>query len=74
MYQINLRAQASKLASLTAHWQIARVQQRATEPRQRRSHLRAAIAELANLATLRTIPGSALGTAERPDPRDSRNW
>ena len=75
MYQINLRAQASKLASLTARWQIARVQQRgAAEPRQRRSHLRAALAELANLATLRVMPGSSLDTAARPDPCDPRNW
>jgi hypothetical protein len=74
MYQINLRAQASKLASLTARWQIARVQQCAAEPRQRISHLRAALVELANLATLRVMPGSSLDTAERPDPRDPHYW
>jgi hypothetical protein len=75
MYQMNLRAQASKLAALTARWQLARVQQRAAaEPRQRRSHLRAALAELTNLAMLRVMPGVALGTPTRPDPRDLRNW
>jgi hypothetical protein len=74
MYQINLRAQASKLTLLMAHWQIARVQQRAAEPRQRRSHLRVALAALANLATLRVLPGSSSDTVERPDPRDPRNW
>ena len=75
MYQINLRAQASKLASLTARWQIARVQQRtAAEPRQRRSHLRAALAKLAHLATLRVMPGSSSDTAKRPNPRDPRSW
>ena len=74
MYQINLRAQASKLASLTARWPIARVQQHAAEPRRHTSHLRAALAELANLATLRVMPGSSLDTAERHDPRDPRNW
>ena len=73
MYQINLRAQASKLAALTARWPLARGQRRAA-PRQRASHLRAALAELANLATLRVMPGSSLDTAARPDPRDPRNW
>jgi len=74
MYQMNLRAQASKLASLTTRWQIAHIQQRAAEPRQRTSYLRTAPAELANLATLRVMPGSSLDTAARPDPRDPRNW
>ena len=74
MYQINLRTQASKLAALTARWQLARVQQRRAAPRQRASHLRAALAELANLATLRVMPGSSLDTAARPDPRDPCNW
>jgi hypothetical protein len=73
MYQINLRAQASKLAALTARWQLARVQRPAT-PRQRAAHLHAALAELANLATLRVMPGSSLDTAARPDPRDPCNW
>ena len=74
MYQITLRAQASKLASLTAHWQIVRVQQRATDPRQGTAHLRAALAVLANLATLRVMPGSASESAVRHDPRDPCNW
>jgi hypothetical protein len=74
MYQINLRAQVSKLALLMAHRQIADIQQRAAEPRWRISHLRAALAELANYATLRVTPGSSFGTAERHDPRDPRNW
>jgi hypothetical protein len=75
MYQLNLRVQTSKLTSLTARWQRGHIQQRAAvAPRQRRSHLRAAIVELAKLATLRVIPGSALDMAERPDPRDPRNW
>ena len=75
MYQINLRAQASKLASLTARWQIVPVQQRAAaEPRQRTVYLRAALATLANLATLRVMPGSASESAERHDPCDPRNW
>ena len=74
MYQINLRAQASKLASFTARWPIARAQQHAAEPRQHRSHLHMVLAELAKLATLRVMPGSAFDTAEQHDPRDSRNW
>jgi len=73
MYQINLRARASKLAALTARWQLTRVQ-RPAAPRQRASHMRAALAELANLATLRVMSGSSLDTAARPDPRDPRNW
>jgi hypothetical protein len=75
MYQLNLRAQASKLASLTARWQRGHIQQRAAAaPRQRRSHLRVALAELANLATLRVVPDSASGRAARRDPRHPRNW
>lgn len=75
MYQINLQAQANKLAALTARWPFARVQQpAAAEPRWRASHLRAALAELANLATLRVLPGSAFDTTERHDPRDPRHW
>ena len=74
MYQINLHAQASKLASLTARWQLARIRQRPAAPRQPKPHLRAALAELANLATLRVIPGSSSNTAARLDPRDPRNW
>jgi hypothetical protein len=75
MYQLNLRIQASKLASVTARWQRGHIQQHtAVAPRQRRSHLRAALTELANLATLRVMPDSASNTAARPDPRDSRNW
>jgi hypothetical protein len=75
MYQINLRAQASKLAALTTHWSFARVQQCAVAvPRQHRSRLHTALAELANLASLRVLPGSGLGTTERHDPRDPRNW
>jgi hypothetical protein len=74
MYQINVRAQASKLASLTARWQITRVQQHAAEPRQRTSRLRAALAELANLVILCRMPGSAFDTTERQDPRAPGNW
>jgi hypothetical protein len=74
MYQINVRAQASKLASLMARWQIARVQQHTAEPCQHTSRLRATLAELANLAALRVMPGSLSDTTERPDPRDPRNW
>jgi hypothetical protein len=75
MYQINLRAQASKLAALTTHRPFARVQQRAVDvPREHRTRLRTALDELANLASLRVMPGSGLGTAKRPDPRDPRNW
>jgi hypothetical protein len=75
MYQIHLRAQVNKLAALTARWPFARVQRHAiTEPRQHRSHLRAALAELANLATRRVMPGSAFDTTKRHDSRDPRNW
>ena len=74
MHQMNLRTQASKLALLTARWRIARVQQPAAAPRQRESHLRAALAGLENLVTLRMMPGSSSDTAARPDPRDPCNW
>jgi hypothetical protein len=74
MYQIDLRAQASKLASLTARWQIARLQQHAAESRQRRSYLHAALAALTHLATLRVMSGRSSGMSERPNPRDQRNW
>jgi hypothetical protein len=75
MYQLNIRVQASKLALLTARWQRGHIQQRGVPAaRQRRSHLRAALTELANLATLRVMPDSALDRAARPDPRDPRNW
>jgi hypothetical protein len=75
MYQIHLRTQASKLAALAERWQLARIQQRtATESRQHRSYLRAALAKLTNLATLRVMPGNSSDTAERHDPRNPRNW
>jgi hypothetical protein len=73
MYQINVRAQASKLILLTARWQIARVQRRAT-PHRRAAYMRAALAELANLVALRVMPGSAPDLPAQPDPRDPRNW
>jgi hypothetical protein len=75
MYQINLRAQAGKLAALTTHWPFTRVQQRAVVvPRQHGSRLRMALAELANLASLRAMLGSTVDTTERHDPRDPCNW
>jgi len=75
MYQLNLRAQASKLASLAAQWQAAGAQQRAAaEPRRRASSLRAVLAGLANLATLRTMPGAWPESPTRHDLRESRNW
>ena len=74
MYQLNLRAQASKLAALTARWPFARVQQHAAEPSQRRSHVYAALAALARLATSRVMSGGVADTTERHDPRDPRNW
>ncbi len=67
MYQINLRAQA--LAALTT-----RIQQLPAVPRLHTSQLRAALAKLANLVTLRVMPGSSSDMAERFDPRDPRNW
>jgi hypothetical protein len=74
MYQIHVRAQASKLVALAARWQITRVQQHAAAPRQRAPRRRGALAELANLAALRAMPGSLSNTAERHDPCDPRNW
>ena len=75
MYQLNLRAQASKLASLTAQWQAARVQQRAAaEPRRHAPSLRAVLAGLANLATLRAMPDASPDSPARYDPCESRNW
>jgi hypothetical protein len=73
MYQINMRAQASKLASLTERLQIAHVLRPAT-PRQHALHLRAASDGLAKLATLRVMPGSSANGSARPDPRDPSNW
>lgn len=73
MYQLNLRAQVSKLASLTTRWQIARTQQAATAPR-RAIHLGAALAQLSALATLRVMPGGSPDAAVCTDPRDPRNW
>ena len=67
MVQINLRAQA--LTALTT-----RIQQRAAASRQRVSYLRAGLAKLANLATLRVMPSSMFDASERPDPRDPCNW
>ncbi len=68
MYQLNPRAQASKLASLPTRWQIA------IAPRQQASYLRIVITKLTNLALLRAIPGNSFDTTGRPDPRDPRNW
>ena len=73
MYQLHLRAQASKLVALTTRWPFARSQQPA-EPRRHTAHLRTVLAELANTATLRVMLGSALDTTERHDPRDPCNW
>jgi hypothetical protein len=67
MYQINLRVQA--LAGLTK-----RMQQQPATPRQHISLLHIAATKLANLATLRVIPGRSFDAPERPDPRDPRNW
>ena len=74
MYQINLRAQASKLVAMTTRWPLARVQQPASESRRHTSHLRAALAELANLVILCRMPGSPFDTTERQDPRAPGNW
>jgi hypothetical protein len=69
MYQINLRAQVNKLAALTIHWPFARVQQPAAQPR-----LRAALAELADAATLHVRSSNAAPSTQRRDPRDPCNW
>ena len=74
MYQINLRAQASRLAAMTTRWPFASVQQPASEPRRHTSHLRAALAGLAHLVILRVMPGSAFDNTERQDPRAPGNW
>ena len=74
MYQINLRTQAGKLAALAAGRPFARVQQHAAEPSLHTSYMRAVLATLANLATLRVLPSSALESAERHDPRNPHNW
>ena len=74
MYQLDLLTQASKLASPTARRMIARVQQPDTELHRQTSFLRLALDRLANLATVRAMPGSRLGTARRHDPRDPQNW
>jgi hypothetical protein len=73
MYQINLRSQAGKLALLAAQWQDALVRQ-STAPHLRRSRVRAALSGLANLATLRAMPGAPADLASQHDPRDPRNW
>jgi hypothetical protein len=72
MYHINLRAHANKLAALTPHWPFIRVQQPTAEPRPSRLH--AALAQLANVATLHVQPSSASQSTQRRDPRDPRNW
>ena len=74
MYQINLLTQASKLASLAAGWPFARVQQHAAEPSRHTLYVRAVLATLANLATLRVLPSGALESTERHDPRNPHNW
>jgi hypothetical protein len=74
MYQIYLRAQASKLAARTSRRSIARARRQIAEPRQRTVHLGMALAKLANFATLCVMPGRSLDPAARPDPRDPRNW
>jgi hypothetical protein len=72
MYQINLRAHASKLASLATRWQIARIQRPAVPRRAIQLHV--ALAALSRLVTLRVMPGWLPDSATRPDPRDPRNW
>ena len=75
MYQLNLRAQASKLATLASDWQAGRVEQRAAgAPRRRTSGVRAALAGLGRLATLRAMPDAPTDAAAQYDPRDPRNW
>ena len=70
MYQIYLRIQAVKLATLTAH-----IQQRAfAQAPHSIPGLRAALAGLAQLATLRALPNAPAGSIARPDPRDPQNW
>jgi hypothetical protein len=73
MYQLNLLSQASKLASPTARRPIDCAQQPDAEPHQHTSFLQLTLAKLANLATLRVMPGSPSGAAQH-DPRDPRNW
>jgi hypothetical protein len=75
MYQLNIRAQAGKLAALIAHRPITHVQHQAPAASHKpTSYLRAMLSALANLAALRVIPGSSLDTPARIDPRDPRNW
>lgn len=70
MYQIVLRIQAVKLAALRTH-----IQQRAFGHAPRGvSDLRAALAGLAQLATLRALPNASAGSVARHDPRDPQNW
>ena len=75
MYQIQLRTQASRLAMLASEWQASRIQRRAgASYRQRASSLRAALAGLAQLATLRAMPDVSTSAAAQYDPRDPCNW
>jgi hypothetical protein len=67
MYQINQRAQAPAILT-------SRMQQLAAASRQHTPQLRAALAKLADLATLRVMLGSSFDAPERPDPRDPRSW
>ena len=70
VYQIHLRAHASKLAM-----RVARIQRRADiHPRRQRFSLRDALAGLARLAALRVPFDASIDTAEWCDPRDPRNW
>ncbi|HJZ46634.1 MAG TPA: hypothetical protein VKE41_05690 [Roseiflexaceae bacterium] len=75
MYQVDLRSQASKLVSLATQWRPAgRRQPAAAESRRRALSLRAALAGLANLATVRALPGVMANSVADHDPRDPRNW
>jgi hypothetical protein len=73
MYPIFLRIQAGKLATLASDWQARRFQIQAA-PRRRASGLRAALAGLAQLATMRATPGASIDTPLRHDPSDPRHW
>jgi hypothetical protein len=74
VYQIHPRMQANKLAVLVAQWRAARIQQHTAAPRRRAPIMRAMLAGMANLATMRVLPGGASESAARLDPRDPCNW
>jgi hypothetical protein len=74
MYQIHLRAQASKLATLASEWQAYRMYRRTARARRKALGSSTALTGLARIATLRVSPDASTDMVTRYASRDPQNW